>query len=126
MFYEYARDAYADADPFDGCGELKRSGGARLDRMLCLAFGQKVTVKPEYMLEGIDVQELGNEFILYLHESLRPLGKFHVIGLSTVVSPFTGYHDQFCGALFGIGYPLAPTPDWIVFDARSMRKVGSL
>jgi hypothetical protein len=92
--------------------------------MLYLAFGQKVAIKPEYMLEGIEVRPLGDEFILYLHESLRPLSQYQVLGLSTIVSPFTAYHDQFCGALFGNGY--TPAPDWIIFDAASIRKVGSL
>ena len=94
--------------------------------MLYLAFGQKVAVKPEEVLEGIEVQQIGKEFILYLHESLRPLSHFQVLGLSTLTSPFTGYHEHFCGSLFGIGYPLAPTPDWILFDMGSLRKVGSL
>lgn len=94
--------------------------------MLFLAFGQKVAIKPEYMLEGIEVRPLGDEFLLYLHESLRPLSQYQILGLSTIVSPFTGYHDQFCGALFGIGYPLAPAPDWIIFHTDSLRKVGNL
>jgi hypothetical protein len=94
--------------------------------MLFLAFGQKVTIKPEYLLEGIEVRAFGEEFIVYLHESLRPLCQYQVLGLSTMITPFTGYHDQFCGALFGIGYPLAPAPDWIIFDIASIRKVGTL
>lgn len=82
--------------------------------MLFLAFGQKVAVKPITMPEGIEAQPFGEEFVLYLHESLRPLSKFHILGLSTLTSPFTGYHDHFCGALFGSDYTLAP--DWITFD----------
>jgi hypothetical protein len=92
--------------------------------MLFLAFGQKVAIKPEYMLEGIEVRPHGDEFILYLHESLRPLSQYQVLGLSTIVSPFTAYHDQFCGALFGNG--LTPAPDWIIFHTESIRKVGNL
>jgi hypothetical protein len=90
--------------------------------MLFLAFGKKVPIKPVKVLEGIDVQPCGDEFILYLHESLRPLGQYQVLGLSTMITPFTGYHDQFCWAL--AGYDILP--DWIVFDMGSIRRVGSL
>ena len=92
--------------------------------MLFLAFGQKVLIKPELMPEGVDAQQIGDEYVLYLHESLRSLGQYQVLGLSTITTPFTGYHDQFCGALYRSGYVL--TPDWIIFDMASIRKMGNL
>jgi hypothetical protein len=80
--------------------------------MIFLAFGQKIGEKPAEMPEGIECQSCGDGFVVYLHESLRPLSSFQIIGLSTLVSPFTEFHEQFCGVVKGF----SPSPDWIVFE----------